>query len=181
MKSYSILLTLITVALVITSCADGAQQPVEDDEMADKEEQIIDEGGLVAEEEEQDMEEEPTVEETVDPELVGTTWQWIRFDDMGEINNLDVEDPAAYTLLLDADGLYHLKADCNMVSGAYALDGSSLSFEAGLTTLAECGPDSHYDRYLMYISNVATYIMEDGTLYLNLWADGGNMVFALAE
>ncbi|MEE4193878.1 MAG: META domain-containing protein [Anaerolineae bacterium] len=168
-KMYTIVFALLTTAFVTAACFGGTEEPIEESELVEGSAEEIEEEEVVAE------------EESSTPELVGTTWQWIRFDDMGEINNLDVEDPTSYTLLLDADGRYHLKADCNMVSGDYTLDGSSLSFAPGLTTLAECGPDSYYDRYLTHISNVATYVMEDGILYLNLWADGGNMVFVPVE
>lgn len=163
-----IIITLLAITLFTVGCLDEAQSVTEE---VPGTEPVVEETPVSEESE----------DETAAPELVGTTWQWIRFDDMGEINNLDVEYPASYTLLLDADGIYHLKADCNQVSGGYTLDGASLSFEPGLTTLAECGEESHYTKFLTYIDNVATYVMDEDTLYLNLWADGGNMVFVPFE
>ena len=184
-KLIIILIILLVLAVLTAACVGESQEPVEESESVEEiaeeiDEEIVEETEVV-EEEEVVIEEETTEDENTAPELVGTTWQWIRFDDMGEINNLDIEDPASYTLLLNSDGIYHLKADCNMVSGNYSMESSGLSFKPGLTTLAECGEESHYYKYLLYIENVATYVMEGNTLYLNLWADGGNMVFIPVE
>ena len=114
------------------------------------------------------------------PALVGITWQWQRFDDTADMNNIEVDDPSQYTLTLNADGTYAVKADCNQASGDYTLDGSGLTFEAGPVTRAECEPESHYDTYLEQLRNVATFVMDGDNLVLNLWADGGNMVFTPA-
>jgi heat shock protein HslJ len=120
-------------------------------------------------------------EKDFEGDIRGITWKWERFDDTADLNNIVVEDPSLYTLTLNEDGTYSVKADCNMASGAYVLDGSSLKFEPGPTTLAECGPESLYDAFLSDLGYVATYVIEGNTLYLNLWADGGNMVFSPAE
>jgi heat shock protein HslJ len=116
-----------------------------------------------------------------DGDIRGITWMWERFDDTADLNNIVVDDPSLYTLTLNVDGTYSVKADCNMASGAYVLEGSSLKFEPGPTTLAECGPESLYNTFLADLGYVATYVIEGNTLYLNLWADGGNMVFSPVE
>ena len=116
-----------------------------------------------------------------DGDIRGVTWAWERFDDTADLNNIVVDDPTLYTLTLNEDGTYSVKADCNMASGNYDLDGSSLKFHPGPTTLAECGPESLYDIFLADLGYVATYVTEGNTLYLNLWADGGNMVFSPLE
>lgn len=116
----------------------------------------------------------------VDSDINGITWLWERFDDTAEINNIVVDDPTLYTFLLNADGTYTVKADCNLASGNYTLEGNSIKFEAGPTTLAECGPDSLYNNFLIDLSNVVTFVIDENKLYLNLWADAGNMVFVPA-
>ena len=116
-----------------------------------------------------------------DSEIVGITWLWERFDDTADLNNIVVDDPALYTLKLNEDGTYETKADCNRSSGQYMLEGSSITFEPGPTTLAECEPGSLYDTYLARLEDVATFVMDGDNLVLNLWADGGNMVFSPSE
>ena len=117
----------------------------------------------------------------VEAEIVGITWLWSRFDDTANVNNIEVDDPSLYTLLLNSDGTYEVKADCNLASGQYTLEGSSLTFEAGPATLAECEPGSLYDTYLTRLGEVVTFVMDGDNLVLNLWADGGNMVFTPAR
>ena len=49
-----------------------------------------------------------------------------------ELNNIAVGDPSKYTLKLNTDGTYQVKADCNMSSDRYTLEGSRLTFHASL-------------------------------------------------
>lgn len=117
----------------------------------------------------------------LEADVVGIVWLWTRFDDTAELNNIEVEDPTLYTLLLNPDGTYAVKADCNLASGSYTLDGSSITFAPGPATLAECEPGSLYDPFLARLSDVVTFVIDEEQLYLNLWADGGNLVFSPAE
>jgi heat shock protein HslJ len=114
--------------------------------------------------------------------LVGTEWQWQEFQDSAdgdEAHHIRVPDPGKYTLTLRSDGGVEIGADCNQLNWAYTLEGASLSFNTvGPTTLAHCGDQSLDQRYLERLGNTASFVLVDGTLYLNLRADGGNMVFA---
>ncbi len=114
-------------------------------------------------------------------EIVGFSWLWERFDDTAGLNNIVVDDPDLYTLRLNEDGTYEVKADCNLASGSYLLEDNSVTFEPGPTTLAECGPESLYNTYLTQLGDVVTFVMDGDKLVLNLWADGGNMVFTPAK
>jgi heat shock protein HslJ len=110
--------------------------------------------------------------------IVGNTWEWEAFQDTAEINDLTVPDPENYTLTLNDDGTASIQADCNQVTWAYELDGSQLTFDtAGPSTLAMCEVGSLDTLYLQRLGATATYVLEDGKLYLNLWADAGNLVF----
>lgn len=111
------------------------------------------------------------------PSLVGTTWEWVEFQDTAEQNSFTVEDSSAYTLTFNDDETVSMQADCNQASGNYTLEGSSLSIALGPTTLAECGPESRYDEYLARLGEVASYVIADGQLFLNLQVDAGNLVF----
>lgn len=116
--------------------------------------------------------------------LLGTEWHWQAFEDSAdgpESNDLAVSDPAAFTLRLEA-GTAAIRADCNFLSWPFALEGSSLRFETlGPTTMAYCGDDSLDRRFLALLADTATYVLRDATLYLNLRADAGNLVFVAAE
>ncbi len=113
-----------------------------------------------------------------DSELVGATWIWQKFMDQAEKHDIIVTYPPAYRLQLLPDGQFVFQADCNAGSGNYTMDGSSITFELGATTLAECDPTSLYDEYLSLLGQVAAYIQEGDKLILNLWADGGDMNFS---
>jgi heat shock protein HslJ len=111
--------------------------------------------------------------------IVGTTWQWQAFEDSADENNITVSDPVNYTLTLNEDGTASIKADCNQVSWAYELNGSSLTFDTlGPSTLAMCPEDSLDTQYLERLGNTATYVLSDGQLFLNLKFDSGNLVFS---
>jgi heat shock protein HslJ len=112
--------------------------------------------------------------------LVGITWEWVRFLG-GDDSRIEVSDPARYTLTLNADGTYQIKADCNTSVGAYTWDEAHLTLEPGPTTLAECAPGSLYSDFLAKLGHVRTYVFDDGQLVLDLWADAGQMVFRRAE
>jgi heat shock protein HslJ len=119
--------------------------------------------------------------ETDDSDIVGIVWTWERFDDTADQNNIVVDNPDKYTLELRPDGTYQVKADCNLSSGGYILEGNSLTLQPGPTTLAECEPGSLYDEYLARLGEVVTFVLDEGKLVLNLKADAGNMVFTKGE
>ena len=111
-------------------------------------------------------------------EIVGPTWQWEAFQDNADINSITVSDPENYTLTFNKDGTASIKADCNLVTWSYELDSSQLSFDTtGPSTLAMCAEDSLDQQYLQRLGTTATFVIEDGKLYLNLFADAGNLVF----
>lgn len=113
--------------------------------------------------------------------IIGTVWQWSRFDDSAELNNIVVPNPEDYTLTLWPDGAFSIKADCNVGTGDYTLDGPSLSLVVGPTTRAFCGEESLSDTYIGRLGQTVSYVIDDnGDLNLNLFADAGNMVFSPA-
>ncbi len=110
--------------------------------------------------------------------IIGTTWQWEEFQDTAGINDITVHNPKNYTLTLNPDGTFNAQADCNMVSGNYALEGSSLTLAAGPMTMAMCPPESLSDTYVARLGEVVSAVQEGGKLFLNLMMDGGNMIFS---
>ncbi len=117
-----------------------------------------------------------------EPPVVGTTWQWQRFDRKAEGDSIAAANPESYTLTLQEDGTAAIQADCNQLSWTYAMAGNALTFDTlGPTTLAFCGEESLGRLYVEVLPIVATYLVSEGTLRLGLQADSGNMVFVPAE
>ena len=115
-------------------------------------------------------------------DLVGVVWEWERFVGGADADVIEVDDPSKYTLTLNADGTYQVRADCNRATGGYTLDEAHLTLQPGPTTLAECEPGSLYDEFLGKLGYVRTYVSDDeGRLVLNLWADAGNLFFRPAQ
>jgi len=111
-------------------------------------------------------------------EILGPTWQWEAFQDTAGINDVSVPNPENYTLTLNDDGTASIIADCNQVIWAYELDESRLTFDTtGPSTLAMCPEDSLDQLFVERLGNTVTYVMQDGKLFLNLFADAGNLVF----
>jgi heat shock protein HslJ len=115
-------------------------------------------------------------EQPGEPKITDITWQWVRFNS-GDGSQITVDDPNQYSIVFREDGSVEIKADCNNALGTYKAKDSSLRISLGPTTLAECGEESLYNQYLVNLENVATYALDGGTLYLNLKADAGNIVF----
>lgn len=114
---------------------------------------------------------------SADQPFVGKVWQWMRFDSSDGSVTI-VPSPSSYILEFNADGSFNGKADCNNFSGTYTADGASLDLTIGPMTLAACPPESLSDTYLERLDQVVTYVIENGVLFLNLFADAGNMVFS---
>ena len=110
-------------------------------------------------------------------DILDMVWYWERFADTAGMNDIAVGDPGRYTLTLLPDGAFQLKVDCNRASGTYTVSGSQITLQVGLITRAFCGEDSLHDQYLRMLGDVATFVMDDDNLVLNLKMDAGNMIF----
>jgi heat shock protein HslJ len=125
-----------------------------------------------------DEETETITSSPVSPEqIVDVIWQWTELIETEPASQSLVTDPENYTLVLHTDGTYQIKADCNLSSGGYVLEGNSLTLLPGPTTLAECGPDSLYDEYLAFLGQVATIELDGDKFILNLKDGVGKMGF----
>lgn len=111
--------------------------------------------------------------------LVGVTWLWVSFTDPLEQTTID--DPSRYTVTFDeadeGSGQAAIKADCNDVAASYMVDGSSISIEAGPSTLAACPEDSLDQQFLSSLSSAVIFFFEEGDLFMDLMADAGTMRF----
>jgi pimeloyl-ACP methyl ester carboxylesterase/heat shock protein HslJ len=118
----------------------------------------------------------PPTEELV--MLRANPWQWVSFT--GATEAFDVEAPASYTATFNPDATLAIVADCNNAAGSYQGEGGKLSIEIGPMTAAACPPDSRSDQFVKLLGGAALYYFRDGNLYIDLFADGGTMVFAPA-
>ena len=116
---------------------------------------------------------EPVTEE----QLVDILWQWVSLVETMPAAQSVIADSENYNLIFRADGTYSAKADCNQLAGSYELLGGRLTLEPGISTLAECGPDSSYDLYRSLLEQVDGVGLKDGVLVLLLAEDAGLMNF----
>jgi heat shock protein HslJ len=111
-------------------------------------------------------------------EITGIQWQWAQLTETEPASQSVVPDPENYVMVLNADGTVNLKADCNMVSWTYTLDGASLAFNTlGPSTMAYCGDDSLDTLFLQKLGKGGMVSLEDGRLVLELNENAGRMVF----
>ena len=110
--------------------------------------------------------------------LLANPWQWVSFT--SPVEQYQVENPENYLLTFNEDGTVNILADCNNASGSYTAESSSLSIQVGPMTMAACPPESRSDQFVEYLSSAAIYFFEDGSLYIDLFADGGTLTFAPA-
>lgn len=111
------------------------------------------------------------------PALLGVEWQWIAFEDTARLNDITVPDPANYTLTFRPDGSFFMRVDCNNGAGTFTASGSSLTMTPGPITLAACPEGSLDSEFLRRLPETASFVLQEGILYLNLRLDSGNMVF----
>jgi heat shock protein HslJ len=113
---------------------------------------------------------------TVEPALTDVPWMWVAFTDAVAGETL-VESPERYVVKFNTDGTANIQADCNVVLASYTTDGSSISILPGPSTLMACPEDSQADRFVLNLTNAAIYFMQGGSLFMDLFADGGTMRF----
>ncbi len=110
-------------------------------------------------------------------DIQGIEWQWVSLVETLPASQSLVPDSENYTIIFNADDAVVIKADCNMVQGAYTVSGSDMNIETGPSTMAYCGDDSQDVFYLGLLAQVASYELVDGRLELGLANDAGTMGF----
>lgn len=106
--------------------------------------------------------------------IVGPVWRWVR---LGGADRVEVPNPGKYTLELRPDGRYAIRADCNTGSGSYTLKGDRLELGPGPMTQAACGADSLSDRFVRFLSKVASHRRDGDRLTLRFAGGAGEMEF----
>lgn len=109
--------------------------------------------------------------------IVGVLWEWNGLQETHPAHLSAVPDPQNYLLILNKDGSFEAKADCNQLGGSYTLSGGNLSLTHGPMTRAQCAPNSLSDQYVHLLAQVATQAVDNGQLSLGLKNGTGSMFF----
>ena len=110
--------------------------------------------------------------------LQGTTWQLVKFQG-GDDRTLTPDDPAKYTIEFAPGDRVVARIDCNRGSGTWkATDAGQLALGPLALTRAKCPDGSLHDQIAKQWTNVRSFVMKEGHLFLSLMADGGIYDFA---
>lgn len=113
-------------------------------------------------------------------QLSDSTWRLVQFQSMDDATGtLRPNDPALYTMTLNADGTVAMRLNCNRATGTWTgspgSDQNSGTFTFGplAMTRALCAPPSMDEQIARQSSFIRSYLLKDGRLFLSLMADGG--------
>lgn len=110
--------------------------------------------------------------------LAATVWQWLRFRDAKQ----DYDVSGDYTISFIDDETVSVVADCNQANGTYRIDDVGITISILASSLAACPAGSLGDSFIEYLNLAETFTIEaDGTLVINLMADGGTMTFGAMQ
>ena len=113
---------------------------------------------------------------STDPQkILGTTWQWE--STITPVEKITVPAPERYTIFLQADGKAQMRFDCNRGGGGFNISTGKLSFGPLMSTRMACAPDSLDSAFIRDLQRVASFFVDNGTLYLELPYDSGTMKF----
>ncbi len=113
-------------------------------------------------------------------DMIDILWQWTNLEEPAPAPGIGVGDPSLYDIVFRADGTYSAKADCNRLNGTYTMNGSQLTINPGITTLAACEPESMSDQYLSLLWSVTGVGENEGLLVLLLDDGSSAMSFVNA-
>jgi hypothetical protein len=92
---------------------------------------------------------------------------------------LTPDDGSKYAIAFDKTGNLSARIDCNRGRGTWASSGpGALQLSPLALTRATCPPGSLHDQIARQWSNIRSYAMKDGHLFLSLMPDGGIYEFA---
>jgi len=105
--------------------------------------------------------------------FAGTSWQLVKFQGNDD-RALLPRDRTKYTIQFEAGGQLTARIDCNRGKGTWKSSGpSQIEFGPLALTRAQCPPGSLHDQLVKQWSNIRSYVLRNGHLFLALKADGG--------
>jgi heat shock protein HslJ len=117
---------------------------------------------------------------STDPQSVlNKTWQWV--STITPVEKLEVPNPERYTIILAEDGKLQARFDCNRGGGEFKISPGKLSFGPLMSTRMACPPNSLDEPFMRDLQRVASFFVDNGTLYLELPYDSGTMKFRPEE
>jgi heat shock protein HslJ len=113
-------------------------------------------------------------------DVTGQAWQWIEFTD--PVNGTQqIANAARYQVTFLPSGTVRVVADCNRGAGQYQVDGASMQITVQAMTRAMCAPGSLSEQFITYLNAAGVWFVNEGDLYIDLFADSGTMRFAAVE
>jgi len=110
-------------------------------------------------------------------DIIGPVWHWVRTRYANDTTFAREADAAGYTLQLKPDGTIKVRGDCNVGGGSFTLKDANLSITVTHTTLAACPEGSREDAFMRDLNRTGGFLIENGSLLLNLKLDAGTMEF----
>lgn len=114
-----------------------------------------------------------------DPSPLVGTWRLVELQSSDDaIGTTRPDDPSKYELTLNADGSVAARLDCNRGVGQWQSNGpNEITFGQLGMTRAMCLGNSLDTRIARDLGFVRTYVLQGDRLSLNMFADGGNLVW----
>ncbi len=168
----ALLLPFDSGSMIFAPAATDAAEGTVDAEAGAEETDTQDSGDTAAET-------TPSAEASIS--LPGTTWNWIGSQYSNDFV-VAPADPTGYVISFGTDGTVSVQDDCNVVNGTFrAGENGELTIELQTSTMAACAPDSLHDQFILDLAGVASYLIEDGSLFAAIKYDTGVMEFAPAQ
>lgn len=127
---------------------------------------------------------EPAQGSAANKGLASTKWTLVAFQSMDDSQGTTrPEAGKTYTLDFNADGTLAVQLDCNRGRGTWSpgfenATRGTLTIGPIASTRMACPPPSLGDKLGMWLSDVRSYTLRDGHLFLALKMDGGIIEFA---
>ncbi len=113
--------------------------------------------------------------------LPGTTWNWVQTQYSNDFV-VAPADPTLYRITFGTDDTVNVQDDCNVLNGTYtAGENGELTIDLRTSTMAACPPGSLHDQFILDLSGVASYLIQDGALFAAIKFDTGVMEFTPAQ
>ncbi len=110
--------------------------------------------------------------------VIDKRWKWL--GTTTPVETITVAEPDRYTIRLRADGRAEVRLDCNTGGGEYRIGIGNLEFGPLMSTRMACPPDSQDADFSRQLEAARIFFVEDGVLYIDLFADSGTMRFEVA-
>ena len=124
--------------------------------------------------------ENPSSQEPSKPSTSGlgeTSWRLVKFQG-ADGKTLTPDDRAKYTIAFAPGGRLTARVDCNRGRGTWLSNGGNhIEFSPLSLTRVKCPDDSLHDQIVKHWTDIRSYAIKGGHLFLSLVADSGTYEF----